>query len=524
MIFDDFEPIELCSLQLPDIPKRSRLYNLKPLGLGTIYIESLTSYITRLAQAHCMPVGILFQSEIAPLLKINYVLNTHENYLDPINLCQRYTQSLNGTGLTSHIVVNSLKALTQCQYLNSLTLLNFKEIFSSKNLLRNYKAWCPFCYDDWQAEGQIIYEPLIWVFTSVTVCQIHHQPLQTQCPHCQKEINFIGAYSRLGYCTQCLGWLGISLQAEGLNNEIFLDEPVDWQSWVFSNIGELLAISPCLSSPYSQNTIKEGFSVYINQVTAGNISVFSKLIGINNTTLHYWYIGERSPILSTLLEICFILEVPLVSFLDGKASFIDALKIKERFNFKQKIKQYKLNKNLDDKKIEILLIEACKEEPPPSLVKLQKRLGFKNKQLLISLFPDLISIITKRHYTYCRKNTFSNIQEMLLQSLNTDEYPPPTLTEVGRRIGINNTTLYKYCPDLCRAISAKYRTYRKECAIKNDEKIKNTVRQAALKLHAEGIKPNISQIIKLLPKPGLMKNKKAIAVAKEILYELGYTK
>ncbi len=37
-----------------EIPKRSRLYFLEPIGVGTPYTESLSSYLTRLAQEHCV--------------------------------------------------------------------------------------------------------------------------------------------------------------------------------------------------------------------------------------------------------------------------------------------------------------------------------------------------------------------------------------------------------------------------------------------------------------------------------------
>ena len=44
-----FKPLEIWDLKLPLIPKRSRLYNLEPIGFETPDIESLTGYIARLA-------------------------------------------------------------------------------------------------------------------------------------------------------------------------------------------------------------------------------------------------------------------------------------------------------------------------------------------------------------------------------------------------------------------------------------------------------------------------------------------
>lgn len=39
------------------LPTRSELYHMQPAGLGTSFIESLTSYIARLADSHCLTTG-----------------------------------------------------------------------------------------------------------------------------------------------------------------------------------------------------------------------------------------------------------------------------------------------------------------------------------------------------------------------------------------------------------------------------------------------------------------------------------
>ncbi|QYX32716.1 TniQ family protein [Sphaerospermopsis torques-reginae] len=47
-----FIPCEQWDLKIPNLPPRSRLYSLQPIGLGTPYTESLSSYLQRLAQHH----------------------------------------------------------------------------------------------------------------------------------------------------------------------------------------------------------------------------------------------------------------------------------------------------------------------------------------------------------------------------------------------------------------------------------------------------------------------------------------
>src|SRR5688572_20379032 len=43
------------------ISPRSKLYRLEPIGVGTPYVESLSSYFRRLADAHCVSPCIFFK-------------------------------------------------------------------------------------------------------------------------------------------------------------------------------------------------------------------------------------------------------------------------------------------------------------------------------------------------------------------------------------------------------------------------------------------------------------------------------
>ena len=56
------------SLKPTEIPPRSRLFSLEPVAVGTPYTESLSSYLHRLAQAHCLTSQKLVMGEIAPLI------------------------------------------------------------------------------------------------------------------------------------------------------------------------------------------------------------------------------------------------------------------------------------------------------------------------------------------------------------------------------------------------------------------------------------------------------------------------
>jgi hypothetical protein len=60
---------ESWNLETFQLPRRSHLYALSPVGLATDAIESLTSYLTRLADAHRVSVRTLLDEKILLLLK-----------------------------------------------------------------------------------------------------------------------------------------------------------------------------------------------------------------------------------------------------------------------------------------------------------------------------------------------------------------------------------------------------------------------------------------------------------------------
>ncbi|MGI2909472.1 hypothetical protein AABK37_40400, partial [Hassallia sp. VBCCA 56010] len=69
MLANGLVTYEFWDLKKLSIPSRSRLYQLEPVGIRTPMVESLTGYIERLAEAHCVPPDVLISRTITPLLK-----------------------------------------------------------------------------------------------------------------------------------------------------------------------------------------------------------------------------------------------------------------------------------------------------------------------------------------------------------------------------------------------------------------------------------------------------------------------
>src|SRR2546426_11940697 len=95
-------PFEVWAPALEAPPPRSRLYSLEPIGIGTPEVESLSSYLNRLAQAHCVTVTTLMAHELLPHIGTPPPLRAHPAPTPPRaggrGVSQHLARQLNGLG------------------------------------------------------------------------------------------------------------------------------------------------------------------------------------------------------------------------------------------------------------------------------------------------------------------------------------------------------------------------------------------------------------------------------------------
>src|SRR6266404_2853111 len=97
---------EVALLDLEDcrIPPRSRLHHLLPVGVGTEYVESLTSYTSRVAHAHDVTLASLFGWEIVPRIDRQFLRHS-ENRSNRSALLtisfRSLVHAINGPGVTA---------------------------------------------------------------------------------------------------------------------------------------------------------------------------------------------------------------------------------------------------------------------------------------------------------------------------------------------------------------------------------------------------------------------------------------
>lgn len=300
------------NLTIPEIPQRSYFYNLEPIGVGTPLGESLTSYIERLALNHCVTPGFLILNKIAPFVKNNYF-----KISKPKSLAQIYQQPqlINGTGIRAKKLIKVLERLTDRSDIRFVTMLPWAKLIYQQDLLRQYRAWCPICYEEWHNQGKTIYSPLLWSISAVNICPQHHKSLVYVCPCCQQQLPILAARSQSGYCSKCKNWLGQSSSISFTNDNDLLSLDRNWQLYTAINVGELISLNPNYSGFVPQKLSPTIINSLLSKVAKGSLFRFQKITGLPISFLSQLEFQRPNLNLITLLQICYALKISVIGFL-----------------------------------------------------------------------------------------------------------------------------------------------------------------------------------------------------------------
>lgn len=155
---NNFRVYNPLNLNHPAIQNRSYLYQISPIGIGTPYVESLTSLITRLAEAHCVSPRLLISKIITPYLTKIFLKNKDSRDL---KVFFNHSQALNSYENMALDFIQALEKLSLQKEFKFLTLMTWKNLLIQKGLLREKKAWCPLCYEERRNSKTNFYDPLL---------------------------------------------------------------------------------------------------------------------------------------------------------------------------------------------------------------------------------------------------------------------------------------------------------------------------------------------------------------------------
>lgn len=157
---------------------------LVPHGLGTVRVESLQSYLCRLALSHFVSPGTLVRA-IAPRLR------RHSPSCDARRLKPNWRND--EAGLAAAFSPPTGQSLVD------LTLAHWSHLIAPTSLRRRHLVWCPACL----RESQSPYEHLTWTLQPLHGCPNHGASLSERCASCGRRIGripWVLVWWRCPYC------------------------------------------------------------------------------------------------------------------------------------------------------------------------------------------------------------------------------------------------------------------------------------------------------------------------------------
>lgn len=434
-----------------EMPSRSRLYSLAPLGMGTSEVESLTSYINRLAWAYRVNPRVLVAQEILPHLSKEHYVQSVPGRLGSFSRTR--SMSINGTGEVARDWAETLERLTMRSDLRFLTLRPWAHGLASWGLLRNGPQWCPVCYDEWREQKQPVYQPLMWTLQAVTVCMRHAQPLVEQCPVCRQPQSAIASKRVLGCCTQCGSWLGSKPGTKRSCDEDLLD----WQRWTEQVVEELILANRAFGSlPW--HDLPAGITACVEAV--GGTRQLGRIAGVPNVLFSTWRNRKRTPSFTYLLKVSYALNLSPLQLMT-----VEPERLKQTLRTINGGEDYA---GVDSTKMEYRLPPRVGLPAPPSK-------------------GDMDSI------------------RAFIQTVLAGEVGPLPVRHVARQLGVGEKFLVGRFPQECALITAQYQAHRAEQAKRKAALECAEVQRAVLALEDQGVAVSRSQVAALLSTPNILR-------------------
>jgi hypothetical protein len=262
---------------LYQLPPRSVLAPMKPMGLDSPYVESLSSYYLRLAHLH----------QLSPRGLANHLIVAENHNCNAQVLFRPY---FNGVGKMPEMWTMKLERLTGLKCLNQLTFSFLKFLLPKRHLCAAKKKWCPVCHDESIGFSEM-YERLLWNVGTVTACPKHGIKLVENCV-CGHEARLkpVQIIQLPGICMYC----GCRLSSEStLDLKKAEENEIQRAKLVSDFIGNRKLVENL------NHGIQFGFKDFlmsiINTHTNGNASEFGRILLISKSKISGWLKGTHMP-------------------------------------------------------------------------------------------------------------------------------------------------------------------------------------------------------------------------------------
>lgn len=338
-----------------------------------------------------------------------------------------------------------------------MTLQMWRKTLSHQLLLRKNRAWCRSCYKERLVAGEPPYELLLWSLNDVTSCTKHGERLCAKCPHCKRQLPFLATDYYPGYCSSCGQWLGT--YSTGISKQ-------SRERVTKAELSRQFKIQHVIGELLSTST--SFVSQPSRQTFIANLIRLIENHAKSNINEFSDMVGMWSGTVRRLLasesKLTFGNLYLICSRLDVGPTDLLAEQGNEEYLKRRQIVVKdlpSLGRITSWSEIGAKLEAALQEYPPPSMQSVARKLGY-NSPKVRRHFPELCERIISRYKEY-QKNRHPSPAE-IRRALRTalKQSPPPSLQMVLRGLECKDTGYYYYYNyrDLCLKVSRRFLNYR----------------------------------------------------------------
>lgn len=275
--------VPLCRMPAPEPVLRT----LAPIGVGTGMVESMNSYVSRLAVIHRVS-----------RIHVEQLVNSRGDVL----FIDQSTQPFRLDAPTT-AALEFARRLAQMARQPDVARLGMGWLqphWAPPQSLKSHQAWCPECL----GEMDTPYLPLAWSLKSCIACPKHHRLLVDSCPSCghRQSERRVGR-AAIGHCDGCGSSLALDAQAPASEADEKPRRPVrcDLSSLTLELLEDLQR-SPSVIS--SGPDVRGVVTAAIGLGHVENAAALAQRACVSKGTLHGSQFTTANPTMEVLLRLC----------------------------------------------------------------------------------------------------------------------------------------------------------------------------------------------------------------------------
>lgn len=371
--------------------ERTMLYGLPLRDENKPTVESLRSYVQRLAFAHCMKPRALLEHVIARTGGLQVGPAATFNLQD---LTKEW--SVHAGGRTGARLLEILRAATGANPSRG-TLSHLTALVAEQHLVQTGPGrYCPLCVrcgarEDGNADPEVGHGQLLWEVSAVSACPVHGVRLRAAAD-CGAEVrDQLPVNERPSLSHVCRGCGSIGFRCIAGEPDAATAEEI----MTAHQIGRLLAVQRETASLWSPATLQAGLRAALDAAFEGQVVRAAREVGLSRGTVCTWAAGKIRPNLTGLARIACHADLDLVEMFSGRAVRLSArpqvLGTVDGQGAPGRLRGYR--RMTDLAAVEEALRQAVLEESPPSLKQFANSRGITSRHVR-ELWPALANALT----------------------------------------------------------------------------------------------------------------------------------